>query len=142
MKMVYSVIMALLVASANATTAPIESEVWINNKSFEMAINSGDASALADLYAKDAVVVPPSLEIINAQDEIRNNWVSQRLNGTENFQVQTVDLRLQDDLIYQTAFWLATVTENGIAIELAGEMTNVMSRQNDGSWKIKLQSWN
>ena len=142
MKMLYSVIMALLLASANATTEPIESEVWINNKSLEMAINSGDTSALADLYAKDAFVVPPSLEILNAQDEIRNNWVSQKLTGTENFQVQTVNLRLHDDLIYQTAVWFATVTENGIAIELGGEMTNVIGRQDDGSWKIKLQSWN
>ena len=142
MKMMYSVIMALLVASANATTEPIESEVWINNKSFEMAINSGDSSALAGLYAKDAVVVPPSLEILNAQDEIRKNWVSQKLTDAENFQVQTVNLRLQDDLIYQTAVWFATVTENGVAIELGGEMTNVMARQNDGSWKIKLQNWN
>jgi len=142
MKMMYSVIMALLVASTNATTEPIESEVWINNKSLEMAINSGDTSALADLYAKDAVVVPPSLKILNAQDEIRNNWVSQKLTGTENFQVQTVNLRLHDDLIYQTAVWFATVTENGIAIELGGEMTNVIGRQDDGSWKIKLQSWN
>lgn len=142
MKMLYSVIMALLLASANATTEPIESEVWINNKSLEMAINSGDTSALAGLYAKDAFVVPPSLEILNAQDEIRNNWVSQKLTGTENFQVQTVNLRLHDDLIYQTAVWFATVTENGIAIELGGEMTNVIGRQDDGSWKIKLQSWN
>jgi ketosteroid isomerase-like protein len=142
MKMLYSVIMALLLASANATTEPIESEVWINNKSLEMAINSGDTSALAGLYAKDAFVVPPSLEILNAQDEIRNNWVSQKLIGTENFQVQTVNLRLHDDLIYQTAVWFATVTENGIAIELGGEMTNVIGRQDDGSWKIKLQSWN
>jgi len=142
MKMMYSVIMALLLASANATTEPIESEVWINNKSLEMAINSGDTSALAGLYAKDAFVVPPSLEILNAQDEIRNNWVSQKLTGTENFQVQTVNLRLHDDLIYQTAVWFATVTENGIAIELGGEMTNVIGRQDDGSWKIKLQSWN
>ena len=142
MRMLYSVIMALLLASANATTEPIESEVWINNKSLEMAINSGDTSALAGLYAKDAFVVPPSLEILNAQDEIRNNWVSQKLTGTENFQVQTVNLRLHDDLIYQTAVWFATVTENGIAIELGGEMTNVIGRQDDGSWKIKLQSWN
>ena len=142
MKLIYTLILALLVSLTSAITASAESDIWINNKNWEIAFNSGDADALASLYTEDAIVVPPSLEILDAQEEIKNYWANQYMEGTDNFRVQTINLRIHGDVIYQTAVWVATVTSNGISTDLEGEMTNVMSRQQDGSWKIQLQSWN
>jgi ketosteroid isomerase-like protein len=64
------------------------------------------------------------------------------ITGTDSFRVQTINVSIEDDIIYQTAVWIATVTSNGVATDLEGEMTNVIARQSDGSWKIQLQSWN
>ncbi len=142
MKLIYTLILALFVSLTSAATASAESDIWINNKNWEIAFNSGDTDALASLYTEDAIVVPPSLEILDAQEEIKNYWANQYMEGTDNFQIQTINLRIHGDVIYQTAVWVATVTSNGVATDFDGEMTNVMSRQQDGSWKIKLQSWN
>jgi len=135
-------ILALLVSSASAATGSTESDMWINNKTWELAFNAGDTDALGKLYTEDAVVMPPSLEILNAPGKIKDYWDNQILSGTNNFRVQTINLRVQDDVVYQTAVWIATVTSNGVATDLDGEMTNVLARQTDGSWKIQLQSWN
>ncbi len=142
MKLIYTLVLTLFIASVGAATESIESDIWINNLSWELAFNSGDMEALANLYTKDAVFVPPSLEILTAQEEITKFWANQILTGTDNFRLQTINLRLHGDVIYQTAVWVATKTSNGVATDLDGEMTNVIARQEDGSWKIQLQSWN
>ncbi len=141
MKLINILILSLFVSTASATTAS-ESETWVNNKTWEMTFNSGDTQALAALYTEDAIVVPPSLEILNTQEAIESYWAKQIMTGTDNFRVQTINVRIDGDLIYQTAVWVATVTSNGVATDLDGEMTNVIARQEDGSWKIQLQSWN
>ncbi len=142
MKLLNATILILSISAASMLAQAAESDIWINNKTWEMAFNTGDTAALADLYTSDAVVVPPSLEILDAQDEIKEYWNLQRTTGTENFRLQTINLRMHGDLIYQTAVWIATKVSNGVATDLEGEMTNVMARQSDGSWKIQLQSWN
>lgn len=143
MKLINTLLLALFVSASSATITALESDdAWINNKTWEIAFNSGDTAALANLYAEDAIVVPPSLEILNAQKEIALFWANQKLTGTDNFRVQTINLRRHGDVIYESAVWIATVTSNGVATDLNGEMTNVIARQEDGSWKIQLQSWN
>jgi ketosteroid isomerase-like protein len=142
MKLINTLILALVVSSASAATGSTESDMWINNKTWELAFNAGDTDALTRLYSEDAIVVPPSLEILNAPEKIKDYWINQILSGTDNFRVQTINLKVQGDVIYQTAVWIATVTSNGVATDLDGEMTNVIARQTDGSWKIQLQSWN
>ncbi len=142
MKLINTLILALFAASASAVTADIESDIWIANKTWEISYNSGDTDALSKLYTDDAVVVPPSLEILNAPEKIKYFWANQKRGGTDNFRVQTINLRVHGDVIYQTAVWIATVTSNGVATEFDDEMTNVIAKQADGSWKIQLQSWN
>jgi ketosteroid isomerase-like protein len=142
MKLINTLILAFLVSSASAATADAESDMWINSKIWELAFKTGDTDALARLYSEDAIVIPPSLEILNAPAKIKDYWNMQILNGFDNLRVQTINHRVDGDVIYQTAVWIATVTSNGVATDFDGEMTNVLSRQLDGSWKIQLQSWN
>ncbi len=142
MKLINTLLLALFVSSTSAALLSVESDAWINNKSWEMAFNSGNTAELANLYTEDAIIIPPSLEIFNTQKEIMQYWKKQIMTGTDNFRVQTINLRRDGDTIYQTAVWIATITSNGIATDLDGEMTNVIAQQQDGSWKIKLQSWN
>lgn len=132
----------IIIFSMPLSSSAVESEVWIKEQTWEMTFNTGNTDALAELYTTDAIVVPPSLEILNAREQIKNYWSAQKEAGTENFRLQTINYRQNGDVIYQTAIWVATVISNGVATELDGEMTNVIARQSDGSWKIQLQSWN
>ncbi len=91
MKLFNTALLVLSISTASMSAQAAESDIWINNKTWEMAVNSGNTAALADLYTNDAVVVPPSLEILDAEDEIKEFWSRQITSGTDNFRVQTIN---------------------------------------------------
>ena len=142
MKTIYAIIMAAAVGSAMAITETQQATSWFDNNTLEQAFEAGDSRALAELYSEDAVVIPPSLEILETSEDIRRFWEKQITSGTGNFRLQTINSRQHGNVVYQSAVWIATKVSNGVESELFGEMTNVISQQADGSWKIQLQSWN
>ena len=131
-----------LINTVGANAEPGEIGVRDNNVRWEYALNKGDTSSLTDLYTEDAIVMAPSLEIVSSKADIKDFWSSQINLGTEDFQVENVYIRVDGDTAYQSAIWVATLNINGISSIIDGEMTNVMERQADGKWKIRLQSWN
>lgn len=125
-----------LAASAAQAEAPFASSIWAQ------ALNSGDTAALASLYTDDAVLVSPGAEIVSAPRAISDFWAAKRRSGASDFHILSVSERVDGDTIYQSAVWTTKFTSNGASSELEGQMTNVLVRQDDGRWKIQLQSWN
>lgn len=110
---------------------------------WEQAIKGGNTEALSQAYTSDAVIIPPSLEILADQQDINKFWLNQLNQGAGNFQLDTIYLKVEGDTAYQTAIWSTTLTNSkGDSIDISSNMTNVLTRQQDGSWKIRLQSWN
>jgi len=123
---------------AMATESP---ELSLNE--WELALNSGKVDELAGKYTDDAVIMPPNLEILDSQPEISDFWRSQLNTGANNFEVETIYLKVDGDTAYQTAIWSNTFTNSkGDKIDYSTDMTTVFVQQRDGSWKIRLQSWN
>lgn len=141
MKTANWLVTALTLAAVQAAGAGTASTVADTTARFESAFNSGDAAVLANLYTEDAIVVSPSQEIIQARPGIRDFWANKMDTGTSTFQVHAINQRENGNSAYQTAVWNATVTSNGRASEFYGEMTSVLARQPDGSWKILVQNW-
>jgi uncharacterized protein (TIGR02246 family) len=134
---------ALLAAVAGSVAAAVSPETVVetSNTGWESAFNAGDTSALSRLYAADATVVAPSLEIVNEQAEIEQFWAAKFGAGVRDFRLDTINLRADGDRVYQTAAWSASVNMSGHRHAIDGEMTSVLERQADGSWKILLQNW-
>ena len=105
-------------------------------------LNAGNTAKVVKLYAKNAVVLPPSSEILSDKVAIKGYWDSLRKVGVNQYVVRTINLRIEGDTAYQTAIWEATRNADGNVIAFEGNMSNVLKRQKDGSWKISLQSWN
>jgi ketosteroid isomerase-like protein len=61
------------------------------------ASNQGDAEALAELYADDALLVPPDHEPIHGRDAIGEFW---RQGTDEGLQVSTLRLEVNGDVAY------------------------------------------
>jgi len=122
------------IASQAETLSP--AGFWAN------AVNTGDTAAIARLYTDDAVLVSPGTELIAAPGAIGDYWIAKRKSGASDFRVLSVNERLDGDTLYQSAVWTSKFTSNGRISQLEGQMTNVLARQPDGSWKIQLQSWN
>ncbi len=135
-------IMLSITFTSTAETEFIQIDLEESNSLWELAMNSGNPGTFAELYAEDAVIMTPSLEIFSSRLDIEKFWLKTIAPIANNFQVQTISIRIDGELAYQTAVWLASVTSNGVTNDIDGEMTTMLQRQHDGSWKIRLQSWN
>ena len=107
------------------------------------AFYKGQTSELVNLYADNAVFMPPSSEILTGQEAIRKYWEGLREVGFNEFIIRDISLSIVGNTAYQTALWEAVRKDAaGNIIKLDGNISSVLERQMDGSWKIKLQSWN
>lgn len=107
------------------------------------AFTKGQTVELVKLYTDDAVFMPPSSEILTGQEAIKKYWDGLRKAGFNEFIVRDISLNTMGNTAYQTALWEAVRKDSvGNIIKLDGNISSVMKLQKDGSWKIKLQSWN
>ena len=144
MKQLYTMLGILLAISpgASADASPSEA-IQQNIQGWETALNTGNTTALQNIYTEDAVVMPPSSEILSNRDAIKTYWDGLLGVGVGEYSVDTVDIRFDGNVAYQTVLWEMTRTDiEGNTLQFSGNMSNVLERQQDGSWKISLQSWN
>lgn len=140
--MIYTLILstASSIAVADAlNTADVEkmNSLWSDN------YDQGNTDILMTLYTNNATVFPPSSEILEGKDAIAGYLNDLRKAGFNEYNISNVNLDVKGDTAYSTALWEATrVGANGKSIVLEGNITNVLEKQENGSWKIKYQSWN
>ena len=109
----------------------------------EKKFESGEIAELAELYSEDAVMLPPSSEILSGPEAIQGYWNNLRDIGVYDYSIYGVEQNIKGDVAYVTALWVAKrKAGNGEDITFEGNISNVYEKQKDGSWKISLQSWN
>jgi uncharacterized protein (TIGR02246 family) len=145
MKKLITMLLLITISVSGLANAVADEATAINalNIKWDTAVNQGDTMQLASLYVDNAVMMPPSSEILSDRGAIKNYWDNLREVGIDVYAISTVDLRIDGDTAYQTVLWDATRNAaDGNVIQFNGNMSNVLERQKDGTWKIKLQSWN
>jgi ketosteroid isomerase-like protein len=134
----------LALSSGYAASATLETvDVESFNNIWKSGFEQGNTEALMGLYTENAVVFPPSSEILEGRTAIQAYLDSLREVGVKEYSISNVDTNIKENIVYETALWEATRVDNeGNVITLEGNISNVFEKQNDGSWKIKFQSWN
>ncbi len=103
----------------------------------------GQTIELIDMYTDDAIIIPPSSEILTGPTAIKGFWAEILKGGISEYVIDTINLHIDGNTAHQTAYWEAHLTAtNGEIIPFDGTMTNVLQRQDNGQWKISMQSWN
>lgn len=140
--MILITILALI--TGNAVSATLDNaDVEKLNSLWTTSFDKGNTDSLMTLYTRNAMVFPPSSEILDSSSKIKNYLDGLRKVGFNEYSISTVDLDVKGDTAYTTALWEATrVGANGKSIVLEGNITNILEKQENGSWKIKYQSWN
>jgi uncharacterized protein (TIGR02246 family) len=101
------------------------------------ASNEGDAKALADLYADDAVLLPPDHEPVRGREAIGAYWSQ----GTdEGLEVTTLAVEVDGNLGYLIGRYNLPPTEEEPAD--SGKYVMCLKRQRDGTWKLTADIWN
>lgn len=142
LKILTALCMLVLLTTAMANT---DDKSAIANVTSDLgkAFNKGQTSELVKLYADNAVFMPPSSEILTGQEAIKEYWDGLRKVGFNEYVIRDISLTIVGNTAYQTALWETVRKDSaGNVINMDGNISSVLERQMDGSWKIKLQSWN
>jgi uncharacterized protein (TIGR02246 family) len=105
---------------------------------FAAAFNAGDAGALMELYADDAVLIPEPGTAARGSAA-----VSEALGGFLALK-GTMDLKLRGSVegpstaITYGAWKLDATGDDGAPITMSGESTEVLAKEPDGTWRIVL----
>lgn len=146
MKRYNSLILMSLIAAGytGSVTASEDSDAVIAvSEQWADQFEAGDTASMSYYYTKDAVVLPPSSQILAESESIRDYWQFLMEVGVEEYSLYPVDVRIEGNRAFQTAIWEAVRTsETGEKIAMEGNITNVLEKQANGDWKISLQSWN
>lgn len=132
-----------LVSSYAASTTAEDTDAEAINSEWISNFEKGSTVALIRIYTENAIMFPPSSEILEGRAAIMNYFEGLQKAGVTEYSISNVNLDIKGDTAYETAIWEATrVDTNGTVFNFEGNITNVLEKQKDGSWKIKLQSWN
>ena len=123
---------------AATSTAPEQSIAGL-----QQALNSRDFRALASMYTDGAVIIPAESEILHSPDAINGFWKDQLVSGANSYRFDVIDSDVHGDHAYVSTLWTAKVhTRDDRLVTFQGNISHVLDRQPDGSWKISMQSWN
>lgn len=101
------------------------------------ATNRGDADALMELYAEDAVLLPPDHEPIEGREAIGAFW---RQGTDQGLEVSTVRVETDGKIGYLVGRYRLPATAEDPAD--SGKYVMCLRRQADGSWKLTADIWN
>ena len=101
------------------------------------ASNQGDAEALADLYAEDAMLLPPDHVPVRGREAIGDYW---RRGTDQGLEVTTLAVEVDGELGYLVGRYTLPATEEEPAD--SGKYVMCLKRQRDGSWKLTADIWN
>ena len=134
-------VLAVLLAGCAAHPRPADAgareAIEAAVRRYVAASNAGDAEALSDLYADDAVLLPPDHEPVRGRDAIGAYWS----HGTdEGLEVTTLSVEVDGGLGYLVGRYRPPATDEEPAD--SGKYVMCLKRQRDGSWKLTADIWN
>lgn len=125
------------------TSEDIGQMVKASNDTWNDAFNRGDAAAVAACYKDDAMVLPPTHNVISGAQQIKDFWASVIGAGFGQHTIEVIDVQKQGDAAWLAGKWTAVgQAKDGSQQSYGGSLVNILERQPDGSWKSRLHIWN
>lgn len=113
------------------------------NAQWNDALNSGNAKALAALYAEDATLSPGDGKILVGRAAIEQLFQSFVDAGVHHHTLDIVQLNGDEHCITQVAKWSANGAEKDGKKPVFGGITmNVLCKDARGQWQTRAHVWN
>lgn len=145
MRTVTMMLMMSLSASAAMAETPTVMDAYAlanrSNAAWAHSFSLGDADAVAAGYTDSALVVPPAAAPIEGQAAIKDYW-AQRIADGQRIYVRVESADVRGNALIQSGVWSVEVTNPyGERAYGGGNYMRILDRQEDGSWKIRVESW-
>lgn len=115
------------------------------DSAFRVAADSGNAAAVAAVYASDASLLPPNLPLQRGRGAIQKFWSGLLEAYTVKFEITSDMIEGRGDLAYNMGHYRFTAVPKsksapGIADE--GKFVEILKKQPDGTWKYAVDIYN
>lgn len=113
------------------------------NLAWNSALNTGNISGLAALYAQDATVSAGDGQIIVGRAAIEQLFNAFKKNGVHNHNLEIIQVEGADKMISQISKWSANGAEtNGVKPSLGGITMSTIIQNDYDEWLICAHVWN
>ncbi|OIQ88602.1 snoaL-like domain protein [mine drainage metagenome] len=113
------------------------------NTAWNQALNSGNAHALAGLYAENASLSPGNGQTLVGRGEIEKLFKGFVDHGVHDHTIEILDAGGDDHLLYQVARWNARgAATDGETPSFGGITMSVFEKGGDGRWLARSHVWN
>lgn len=131
-----------LMAAVPAKSADPLTVAQTSNAAWSAVFAKGDAAGLAANYVEDAIVLTPADSRLEGREAIADYWGRVLADG-QQLSLAVEAANLTGDSLYQSGLWTVEVKNaEGRPVYGGGNFVRVLDRQKDGSWKIRLETWN
>ena len=107
---------------------------------------NGDNSKMMDMYLDDAVSLPNYSPMVRGKDAIKQNMEKESESGNKvtDFKINVTDVFGSGDMIVEIGTYVMTMEMKGMndPVNDHGKYMTVYEKQDDGSLKIKSDTWN
>ena len=121
-------------ARSDDTRESIES----SNQAFAAAFLRGDAEAVAELYTKDAELLPPGAGVVAGRVAIAAFWKGAIDAGVKDLVLTTVQVESAGDLAYE----VGTVRIVAKDDQVSEDRYLVVWKRENGKWQLHRDIWN
>jgi uncharacterized protein (TIGR02246 family) len=113
-------------------------------RQWEESANTAQVERLVEIYAPDAVILPPGGPVIEGSETIRELFRQEFERFDTKLAFTTQEIEVDGDMAYRRGryVWRGTPRLSGQTIETTNKFLEVWRRQPDGSWRIAVDMWN
>jgi ketosteroid isomerase-like protein len=123
-------------AADTLSAAQADSMAWFN------LYERGDLAGLSERYNNDAVVLAPESTRLDGRAAIADYW-GRVIKTDGKVSVAINAAKVEGSTMTQSGLWgVEMTTGEGETVREGGHLLRVLDKQADGSWKIRLESWN
>jgi uncharacterized protein (TIGR02246 family) len=154
-RMRFSVVLGMSVAACHGSAekadqpAPLSARdsagIAVADSAFQAAANSGNAAAVAAVYAIDASLLPPNLPLQRGRTAIQAFWAGLLDAYTVKFEIASDMIEGRGDLAYNMGHYRFTAVpkeKNAPGTADEGKFVEILKKQPDGSWKYIVDIYN
>ena len=132
------------VAAISVARADPAADVTAAYAAWDAAFNSGNAKSVCALYTDNAILLPPTHDVIKGPDAVDNFFAGILGMGAQGHKLELIEASGDGNIVYGTAKWSATGKDSaGKAQTWTSTITTtIFEKQANGSLKLKVHTFN
>jgi len=142
------VIILTLFSKISAQSDMSQEKQMINdiNAEIEKYMVSGDYTGALKYYAEDAISLPSYQQMLKGKKDLEKRSIEDQKSGMKikSFELETTDVFGSGDLLYEIGTYKITMEMPNMKepVNDHGKYLTVYQKEDDGSLKIKAETWN